>query len=192
MNEFQIGERGPAWIISNSSGQTSGTVAGNSVRVVGQSVCGRSVRGFGRALPELLDLGGGSSIKPFRCIRNSATRALMSFRPPSGLRQSKCSHTAREIASRVQPASRRAAIRAIQRISSALKSRPQYRSTSVFFMALAGRPCRPTEAASAETVNLLLSSKKNSGESDRNSEFETAELPTFVKLIENCWKTGRN
>ena len=52
-------------------------------------------------------------------------RALMSLRPPSGLRQSKCSHTAREIALRVQPASRRAATRAIQRISSALKSRPQ-------------------------------------------------------------------
>ena len=43
---------------------------------------------------------GGSAMTPSRCMRSSATRALMSLSPPSGLRQSRRSHTARDSAAR--------------------------------------------------------------------------------------------
>ena len=50
----------------------------------------------------------------------------------------------------------------------------------------------PVTASALETVKLLLFGKKNSAESDRDGEFETAGLQTFAKWIENCWKTDRN
>ena len=45
-------------------------------------------------------------------------------------------------------------------------------------------------AVAGETVKLLLSGKKNLGESDRDGEFETVGLPTFAKLDRELLENG--
>ena len=78
------------------SGRTASSDVGGS-NSDGGSVSGDGAMGFlgpGRLR------AGGSVMTPSRCMRSSATRALMSLSPPSGLRQSRRSHTVRESAAR--------------------------------------------------------------------------------------------
>ena len=77
------------------SGRTASNDVGGS-NSNGGSVSGEGAMGFlGPGLR-----AGGSAITPSRCMRSSATRALMSLSPPSGLRQSRRSHTTRDSAAR--------------------------------------------------------------------------------------------
>ena len=81
---------------SMHSGRTACNDVGGS-NSDGGSVSGEGAMGFlgpGRLR------AGGSAMTPSRCMRSSATRALMSLSPPSGLRQWRRSHTTRDSAAR--------------------------------------------------------------------------------------------
>ena len=102
-------------------GRVSASETGSGARL-GGSVRGEGSSGFGRGEG---CKGGGKVSRPSRCMRSRATRALMSLRPPSGLRQSSASQTARDSAARERRGWRCASRARMHSRADSGKSRPQ-------------------------------------------------------------------